>query len=198
MLTLHLKRCAQCWGTSSRGAKGRWLRPVTDSGLAEGMRVASICMQRIVPTSWCTRKAGSWRIVTGVSRSDVARQLRLNGPDAGKRAQITTPRGRSGCRVAQRIRAPLCNHRGRILHDPILLKPLDGPYLFASAEDVVAPPLGGLATDRRRSGALAETGASGGSIWQRAMSKGLLAGRDGAQALTRAARQGEDGDAGCL
>lgn len=74
-----------------------------------------------------------------MSQWDVAveRQVQLQGPDAGRLAQILTARNLSKCHIGQGKYAPLCNHAGVLINDPILLKLSDDLYWFSIADSNV-------------------------------------------------------------
>lgn len=110
--------------------------PFYESALAEGLVAASIYNRMIMPTSYGDPEAEYWRIINGVSQWDVGveRQVQLKGADAGKLAQILSPRNLANCKVGQGKYVPLCNHRGTIINDPILLK-LDEDLYWLSIAD---------------------------------------------------------------
>jgi aminomethyltransferase len=90
----------------------------------------------IMPTSYGDPEAEYWRLINGVSQWDVGveRQVQLKGPDAGRLAQILSPRDLSTCKVGQGKYVPLCNHRGTIINDPILLKLAEDLYWLSIAD----------------------------------------------------------------
>lgn len=110
--------------------------PFFASVVAEGMVAANVYNRMIMPTSFGNPEAEYWRLINGVSQWDVGveRQVQLKGPDAGKLAQILSPRDLSTCKVGQGKYVPLCNHRGTIINDPILLKLADDLYWFSIAD----------------------------------------------------------------
>lgn len=110
--------------------------PFYEAAVAEGMVAASIYNRMIMPTSYGDPEAEYWRIMNGVSQWDVGveRQVQLKGPDAGTLAQILSPRDLSKCKVGQGKYIPLCNHKGTIINDPILLKLADDLYWFSIAD----------------------------------------------------------------
>jgi glycine cleavage system aminomethyltransferase T len=110
--------------------------PFYASAVGEGMTAASIYNRMIMPTSYGDPAAEYWRLINGVSQWDVGveRQVQLKGPDAGRLAQILSPRDLSGCKVGQGKYVPLCNHRGTIINDPILLKLADDLYWLSIAD----------------------------------------------------------------
>lgn len=110
--------------------------PFYESAVAEGMKSANVYNRMIMPTSFGNPEAEYWRLINGVSQWDVGveRQVQLSGPDAGRLAQILSPRDLSTCKVGQGKYVPLCNHRGTIINDPILLKLADDLYWLSIAD----------------------------------------------------------------
>jgi aminomethyltransferase len=110
--------------------------PYYDATLADGVRAFTIYNHMLMPTSFGDPEAEYWRLIRGVSMWDVAceRQVQLRGPDAGRLAQILCPRKLDGCKIGQGKYAPLCNHEGVLINDPILLK-LDEDRYWLSIGD---------------------------------------------------------------
>lgn len=110
--------------------------PFYQSAVAEGMTAASIYNRMIMPTSYGDPEAEYWRLINGVSQWDVGveRQVQLRGKDAGRLAQILSPRDLTQCKVGQGKYVPLCNHRGTLINDPILLKLADDLYWLSIAD----------------------------------------------------------------
>jgi aminomethyltransferase len=100
------------------------------------MVAANVYNRMIMPTSYGDPEAEYWRLINGVSQWDVGveRQVQLKGPDAGKLAQILCPRDLSACKPGQGKYVPICNHRGTIINDPILLKHADDLYWLSIAD----------------------------------------------------------------
>ena len=73
------------------------------AAMAEGMTAASIYNRMIMPTSYGVTEAEYWRLINGVSQWDVGveRQVQLKGPDAGRLAQILSPRDLTTCKVGR-------------------------------------------------------------------------------------------------
>lgn len=110
--------------------------PFYASAVAEGMTAASIYNRMIMPTTYGDPEAEYWRLIHGVSQWDVGveRQVQLKGKDAGKLAQILAARDISKCKYGQGKYVPICNHRGTIINDPILLKHADDLYWLSIAD----------------------------------------------------------------
>ena len=110
--------------------------PFYEACVAEGMNSASIYNSMIMPSSFGDREAEYWRLIEGVSQWDVGvqRQVQLKGPDAGRLVQILAMRDVSGCAVGQGKYVALCNPKGTILNDPIILKLADDLYWMSIAD----------------------------------------------------------------
>ncbi|MGI9366140.1 MAG: glycine cleavage T C-terminal barrel domain-containing protein [Rhizobiaceae bacterium] len=110
--------------------------PFYESALAEGMVSATVYNNMILPTGFGDPRAEYWRIIEGVSQWDVGveRQVQLKGPDAARLAQILSPRDLSKCKVGQGKYVPLCNHKGTLINDPILLKLDEDLFWFSIAD----------------------------------------------------------------
>ena len=117
------------------------LRPSPFYGavLAEGITTASVYNRMIMPASYGNREAEYWRLINGVYMWDVAveRQVQITGPDAAKLAQVLSPRDLSKCKVGQGKYIPLCNHKGTLINDPILLKLDEDKFWFSIADSDV-------------------------------------------------------------
>jgi aminomethyltransferase len=110
--------------------------PFYEATLREGVTAFTTYNHMLMPTSFGHPDDEYWRLIKGVSLWDVAveRQVELKGPDAGKLAQILSPRDLSACKVGQGKYVPLCNHAGVLINDPILLKLDDDRYWFSIAD----------------------------------------------------------------
>jgi glycine cleavage system aminomethyltransferase T len=124
--------------------------PFFEAAVAEGMVTANVYNRMIMPTSFGNPEAEYWRLINGVSQWDVGveRQVQLKGPDAGKLAQILSPRDLTTCKVGQGKYVPLCNHKGVLINDPILLKLADDLYWFSIADSDIWYWAGAIAAER--------------------------------------------------
>jgi glycine cleavage system aminomethyltransferase T len=124
--------------------------PFYESAVAEGMSAASIYNRMIMPTSYGDPEAEYWRLINGVSQWDVGveRQVQLKGKDAGKLAQILATRDLTKCQVGQGKYVAICNHRGTIINDPILLKLADDLYWLSIADSDIWFWAGAIAAER--------------------------------------------------
>ena len=110
--------------------------PFYEATVAEGVSAFTTYNHMLMPTSFGHPQEEYWRIIRGASLWDVAveRQVQLQGPDAGRLAQILTARDLSRCQVGQGKYVPLCNHDGILINDPILLKLADDLYWLSIAD----------------------------------------------------------------
>ncbi len=124
--------------------------PFFAAAMADGMVAGNVYNRMIMPTSFGNPEAEYWRLINGVSQWDVGveRQVQLRGPDAGRLAQILSPRDLSTCAVGQGKYVPLCNHRGTIINDPIILKLADDLYWLSIADSDIWLWAGSIAAER--------------------------------------------------
>jgi glycine cleavage system aminomethyltransferase T len=110
--------------------------PFFEAAVADGMVAANVYNRMIMPTSFGDPEAEYWRLINGVSQWDVGveRQVQIKGPDAAHLAQILSPRDLSKCKIGQGKYVPLCNHRGTVINDPILLKHAEDLYWLSIAD----------------------------------------------------------------
>lgn len=124
--------------------------PFFQAAVADGLKMANVYNRMVMPTSYGDPEGEYWRLINGVSQWDVGveRQIQLKGPDAGKLAQILSPRDLTKCAVGQGKYVALCNHRGTIINDPILLKLTDDLYWFSIADSDVELWADAIAAER--------------------------------------------------
>ena len=110
--------------------------PYFKSVMAEGCTSASIYNRMILPASFGDTEKEYWDLINGVVMWDVGveRQVQLEGPDAGKLAQILCPRDLSKCKIGQGKYVPMCNHDGVLINDPIMLKLREDLYWFSISD----------------------------------------------------------------
>ena len=110
--------------------------PFFEATVAEGVTSFTTYNHMLMPTGFGHPEEEYWRIINGASMWDVAveRQIQLQGPDAGRLAQILAPRNLSRCVEGQGKYVALCNHVGTLINDPILLKRADDLYWLSIAD----------------------------------------------------------------
>lgn len=124
--------------------------PFFDATVKEGVTSFQPYNNMLMPTGYGHPEDEYWRIIKGASMWDVSveRQVQLKGPDAGRLAQILCPRDLSKCVVGQGKYVAVCNHKGTILNDPILLKLADDLYWLSIADSNIWFWAGAIAAER--------------------------------------------------
>ncbi len=110
--------------------------PFYAATVAEGVKSFTPYNRMLMPTGYGDPEAEYWRLIEGVAQWDVAveRQVQITGPDAGRLAQILSPRDLSKCAVGQGKYVALCNHAGTLINDPIVLKLDEQRFWFSIAD----------------------------------------------------------------
>ncbi len=110
--------------------------PFFEATVAEGVSGFSPYNHMLMPTGYGDPEGEYWRLINGASQWDVAveRQVELTGPDAGRLAQILSPRDLTKCVPGQGKYVALCNHAGTLINDPILLKLDDNRFWLSIAD----------------------------------------------------------------
>ena len=124
--------------------------PYFDATVAAGVASMTTYNGMLMPTSYGDPEAEYHRLTTGVSMWDVAceRQIQLRGRDARHLAQILTTRDVSKCVDGQGRYVAMCNHRGVIINDPVLMKIDNDCYWFSIADSDVGLWAGAVAAER--------------------------------------------------
>ncbi len=110
--------------------------PFFDATVAAGATHMSVYNQMYLPMSYGDPEAEYRRLTEGVALWDVScqRQVELAGPDAAHLAQVLTARDLRGQRVGQGRYAPVCDHAGRLLNDPVVLRVEDDRWWLSTAD----------------------------------------------------------------
>jgi len=113
--------------------------PYYEATIAEGATVMHPYNRMLMPLGYGNPEAEYRRLVEGVSMWDVGgeRQIQLKGPDAARLAQILCPRDVPALVEGQGKYVAVCDHRGTIINDPILLKIDDDCYWLSIADSDV-------------------------------------------------------------
>lgn len=124
--------------------------PYFDAVAAEGVTAMTVYNHMLMPAGFGDPVAEYRRLTEGVSMWDVAveRQVQLRGPDAARLAQILTTRDVSRCTEGQGRYVALCNHRGTLINDPILLKIDEDCFWFSIADSDVGLWASSIAGER--------------------------------------------------
>lgn len=102
---------------------------------AAGVTDVSVYNRMILPLSFGDPEAEYKRLIEAVAIWDVAaeRQVEVRGPDADACVQYLTSRDLSNMKHGQGKYVAMCDHDGRLLNDPVLLK-LSDRYWFSLAD----------------------------------------------------------------
>lgn len=125
--------------------------PFFDSTIEDGVVSFATYNHMLMPTGYGDPDAEYDRLLNHVAMWDVAveRQVELVGPDAAKLAQILTPRKLEKLQINQGWYVALCDHRGVILNDPILLKLAEDRFWLSIADSDVLLWARGIAGERK-------------------------------------------------
>lgn len=125
--------------------------PFFEATLAAGVTAFTTYNHMLMPTAFGDPEAEYWRLLEGVSQWDVAveRQVQLQGPDAGRLAQILAPRRLDRQQAGQGKYVPLCDHAGVLINDPICLKLADDLYWLSIADSNIWFWAGSIAAERK-------------------------------------------------
>ncbi len=110
--------------------------PFFDRTVAAGVTHFSTYNHMYMPVNYGDALAEYDRLVHHVDIRDVSvqRQVRLKGPDALRLARILTPRNLDNLEVGKGIYMPICNTKGTLINDPVLLR-LSEDELWLSIAD---------------------------------------------------------------
>ncbi|WP_316012974.1 glycine cleavage T C-terminal barrel domain-containing protein [Roseobacter sp. HKCCA0434] len=114
--------------------------PYFEATKAAGVTSFTTYNQMLMPTSYGDPQAEYRRLTQGVAMWDVAveRQIALTGPDALRLAQAICVRDMGKVVPGQGKYVAMCDHRGVLINDPVLLLHEDGEVWLSIADsDVV-------------------------------------------------------------
>ena len=110
--------------------------PFYESTVAAGVTDISVYNKMMMPTSYGDLVAEYQRLIDGVAIWDVSveRQVQISGPDADACVQYLTARDLTKMKEGQGKYVAMCDHQGRLLNDPVLMKLSGGRYWFSLAD----------------------------------------------------------------
>lgn len=113
--------------------------PFFDATVAAGVVSFTPYNHMLMPTSYGDPQAEYDRLINHVSMWDVSveRQVEIRGPDAARLVQILTPRKLEKLSPGKGWYVALCDHRGVLLNDPILLMLEQDRYWLSIADSDV-------------------------------------------------------------
>ncbi|MBL6932134.1 MAG: dimethylsulfoniopropionate demethylase [Rhodospirillales bacterium] len=113
--------------------------PFYDSTVTDGVSHMTIYNDMFMPVSYGDIDAEYRRLMQGVAMWDVAaeRQVEIQGKDAERLVRYLTPRDLKDCAIGKGKYVPLCDHEGRLLNDPVLLRLEDDRFWLSIADSNV-------------------------------------------------------------
>ncbi len=110
--------------------------PFFDATVGAGVTSFTVYNHMYMPVSYGDPMAEYWRLVDGVAMWDVSvqRQVELRGPDAHALAQAVSARDLTRQEVGQGKYAPMVDHRGAIINDPLTLRVADDVWWISIAD----------------------------------------------------------------
>lgn len=124
--------------------------PFSDGVEAEGVKAYSVYNHMLLPTFFHSVEEDSRHLREAVQVWDVAceRQIELRGPDAGKLAQLLTPRDLSRMQEDQCYYIPVVDQSGGMLNDPVAVKLEEDRWWISIADSDLIMWVKGLAVGR--------------------------------------------------
>lgn len=110
--------------------------PYTRRVEASGVTSYSVYNHMLLPSMYRGLEEDYWHLCEHVQVWDVAaeRQVEIVGPDAARLVQLMTPRDLSKMVLLQGKYAPICDEKGRILNDPIIIKLAEDRFWMSLAD----------------------------------------------------------------
>lgn len=114
-----------------------------------GCKAYTVYNHMYMPVYYADPVTDYWHLVRDVTLWDVAgeRQVEITGPDAARFAQLLTPRNLERCRVGQCKYVLICDERGGIINDPVLLRLGNNHFWLSLADSDVLLWAKGLAVN---------------------------------------------------
>ncbi len=124
--------------------------PFYQSTVEAGLSDISVYNKMVMPTSYGDLKAEYDRLINDVAIWDVSveRQVQIAGPDAHACAQYLTARDLTNMVEGQGKYVAMCDHDGRILNDPVLMKLSGNRYWFSLADSDMLPWCRAIAAEK--------------------------------------------------
>lgn len=125
--------------------------PFYEATVAEGVTAFSPYNKMLMPVSYGNPDAEYERLMNGVAQWDVAveRQVEITGPDAAHLTQILCVRDLSALDINQGKYAPMCDHRGVLLNDPIVIKLAEDQFWLSIGDENILMWARSIANERR-------------------------------------------------
>jgi len=113
--------------------------PYFDATVSDGVSCFSVYNHMYIPVHFGDPAGEYKRLTEAVAMWDVAaqRQVEIAGPDASALVRYLTPRNIGAMQIGQGRYVPLCDHAGRLINDPVLLKLSEDRFWLSVADSDV-------------------------------------------------------------
>lgn len=110
--------------------------PYFDATVADGVKAFSVYNHMYLPANFGNPPLEYQQLINGVAMWDVGaqRQVEIAGADAGRLLQYLSARNIANTRVGQGRYLPICNYRGELINDPVMLKLAEDRYWLSIAD----------------------------------------------------------------
>ncbi len=124
--------------------------PFFDATVADGVTSFSVYNHMLIPSHFGDREREYDRLIRGVVMWDVGaqRQVQLAGPDAADLVQYLAARDIADMQPGQGKYVPLCDHDGRLINDPVLLKHAEDKFWLSIADSDISLWASAIAAER--------------------------------------------------
>lgn len=121
--------------------------PFTDRVEAAGVQAYTVYNHMLLPTVFESLEADAAHLKRHVQLWDVScqRQIEVRGPDATRLVELCTPREISSMDTGQCRYSPIVDEGGRMLNDPVVIKPDADRYWVSIADTDIGLWMDGLA-----------------------------------------------------
>ena len=127
------------------------LSPFYQATVEEGVTAFAPYNRMLMPVSYGNPEGEYEKLMTGVTQWDVAveRQVEIRGRDAADLVQILSVRDLSRIDVGKGKYIPMCDHRGTLINDPVVLKHDDGHFWLSIGDNNILMWARAIAAERR-------------------------------------------------
>lgn len=124
--------------------------PFYAATIQEGVTAFSPYNNMLMPVSYGDPDGEYGRLMNGVSQWDVSveRQVQITGPNAADLVQILSVRDLSGIDVGKGKYIPMCDHRGVLINDPVVLKHPDNSFWLSIGDNNILMWARAIAAER--------------------------------------------------
>ncbi len=124
--------------------------PFYEATIGEGVTAFSPYNSMLMPVSFGDPEAEYERLMKRVSQWDVSveRQVEITGPDAACLVQLLSVRDLSKIEVGKGKYVPMCDHRGVLINDPVVLKHEDGSFWLSIGDNNILMWARAIAAER--------------------------------------------------